>query len=73
MEINDKVNKWIEEHDYPEYCEYCRWNTDCSRDTYVSIDGDVSDPPCCACDDPTEYLETESILEDLEDIEKEDD
>lgn len=69
MIIDEKVRKWIEDNDYPEYCEYCKWSIDCPRDTIYGLEGPI-EPPCCLWDDPTEYLDTDAILEDME---KEDD
>lgn len=65
MTINEKVRKWIEDNDYPEYCEYCKWSMDCTGETVCNSEG-LMEPPCCAYDDPTEYLDTDAILDDLE-------
>lgn len=65
MIIDDRVRKWIEDHDCSEYCEYCIWNMDCTGETACKAEGPM-EPPCCAYDDPAEYLNIEGILDDME-------
>lgn len=58
------IAHWIEQHDSENYCHYCIHNSDCPHGM-VCYGGAPIEPPCCTYD-LTELLDTESILEDLE-------
>lgn len=66
------VDKWISEHDGEDYCRYCDYGCET---TGVRADGAGNPiyPPCADWDDNdiTEHLDTDAILQDIE--EEEDD
>lgn len=65
MSDADKTKKWIEENGCPEYCKYCIYESDCPKGM-VCYGGEPIEPPCCSCDDPADFLDTNAILIDLE-------
>lgn len=60
----DKVNKWIEENGCPEYCRYCLYEYDCSKDI-VCYGGQPIEPHCEGLE-PEDFLDIDSIYIDLE-------
>ena len=44
MSDKEKIDKWLEEHDGDDYCEYCIYGSECEGLTYDSL-GPV-EPPC---------------------------
>lgn len=72
MSDNEKLEKWLSEHDGEDYCQYCCCGCD---STGVRPDGNGNPifPPCADWDDNDthKYLDTDAILHDIE--EEEDD
>lgn len=64
MTEQEKIDKWIEEHDSDDYCHYCSLNDECPHGM-VCYGGEPIEPACCT-QDLTELLDTESILEEIE-------
>ncbi len=62
MSDKEKIDKWLEEHDGDDHCEYCIYGNECKGLTYDSL-GPV-EPPCCSTD-IEELLDTEAILMDI--------
>ena len=63
MTEEEKINKWISEHDGDDYCHYCTLSEDCSHGM-VCYGGEPIEPACCSYD-IAELLDTEQILEDM--------
>lgn len=63
MTEQEKIDKWIDEHDGEDYCYYCTLKEDCKG--MVCYGGVPIEPACCSYD-IEELLDTESILEDIE-------
>lgn len=63
MTDQEKIDKWISEHDGEDYCHYCIHGEDCKG--IICYGGIPIEPPCCAYD-IEELLDTEQILEDIE-------
>lgn len=59
----ERIDKWIEEHDGEDYCRYCILNDECPHGM-ACYGGPPIEPPCC--NGLENLLYTESILEDLE-------
>lgn len=64
MTEEEKINKWISEHDGDDYCHYCTLSEDCSHGM-VCYGGEPIESACCAYD-IAELLNTEQILEDMD-------
>lgn len=64
MTDEERLKKWLEEHDGEDYCSYCIYDSDCSHGV-VCYGGPTIEPPCYGAD-PEQYLDTEAILEDME-------
>lgn len=64
MYVNEKIKKWIEEHEGNDYCKYCKCNDECGGS---SVRGGPDGPiyPPCADTDVEELLDMETLLEDL--------
>lgn len=62
MSDKEKIDKWLEEHDGDDYCEYCIYGNECGGLTYDSL-GPL-EPLCCSTD-LEELLDTEAILMDI--------
>jgi hypothetical protein len=60
----EKIDKWIEDHDLSDYCPICAYNDDCTRGM-VCYGGDPVFPHCAGIDDITEILDTDAILEEM--------
>lgn len=63
MSDNERLKKWLEEHDGEDYCHYCIYDSDCPHGV-ACYDGPTIEPPCCNYE-PEEYLDAESILDDI--------
>lgn len=62
MYANEKIKKWIEEH---EGVDYCKCNDECGGSGVVGgPDGPIYPP--CVDTDIEELLDTEALLEDME-------
>ena len=55
MTDEEKFNKWLEEHDGEDYCEYCTYDADCNGMAH-GPNGPI-EPPCCSVDDIKELLD----------------
>jgi hypothetical protein len=64
MTDEDKINKWIEEHNCEDYCEYCINSSVC--DGRIVCYGDQPIFPPCAEMDILELLDTDALLKDIE-------
>lgn len=64
MTDEEKFNKWIEEHDADDYCEYCIYSVDCDGGIKAGPNGPI-EPPCCTWE-IEEILDKDAVLEDLE-------
>lgn len=56
MYENEKIQKWIEEHDEEDYCNYCKWNGECGRSGVRGGPNGLIYPPC-ADEDINELLD----------------
>lgn len=63
MSDEEKIDKWIAEHDGEDYCEYCIYNDDCPHGTTCYGNHPI-EPPCCS-QDINELLDKDTILEDI--------
>lgn len=64
MTDEEKINKWIEEHDCEDYCEYCINSSICDGKT-VCYGGQPIFPPCAETD-ILDLLDTDALLKDIE-------
>lgn len=64
MSDEERLQKWLEEHDGEDLCHYCIYDSDCPHGIRC-YGGPPIEPYCCSRD-PEEYLDTESILENIE-------
>lgn len=64
MSNEEKIDKWIADHDGEDYCKYCRYDDGCSHGI-ACYGGAPIEPPCCGCD-IKELLDTDAIFEVLE-------
>lgn len=64
MSDNEKLQKWLQEHDGEDYCKYCTYDLDCPH----GVTGSPSGPSYLPCSDGDiiGLLDTERILADLE-------
>lgn len=65
MSDNEKLEKWLSEHDGEEYCKYCIYADECTHG--IACYGRMPVEPPCAGRDLEDLLDIESILKDLED------
>ena len=56
--------KWLEEHDGEDYCQYCIHDDECPHGVKC-YGGQPIEPPCCSVD-IKELLDKEALMEDLE-------
>lgn len=68
MSDNEKLEKWLSEHDGNERCKYCRYDDGCPHGI-ACYGGSPIEPACCYYD-IKDYLDTEAILKDLEEENK---
>lgn len=64
MNDKEKLKKWLEEHDGEDYCHYCIYDSDCPHGV-TCYGGPTIEPYCCGRE-PEDYLDTDSILSDME-------
>ena len=60
----ERLEKWFEENGCPEYCGYCIWESSCPKGM-TCYGGAPIEPPCCG-KKPEDFLDTDAILQDLE-------
>ena len=68
MNDEEKLKKWLEEHDGEDYCPYCIYDSDCPHGM-VCYGGPPIEPYCYGAD-PEQFLDTEAILDDIENEEE---
>ncbi len=69
MEQTEKIKKWLDSHDGDDYCKYCKYDSNCNHGVTGGPNGPIYPP--CADSDIEKLLDTESLLEDLENEETE--
>lgn len=63
MYENEKIQKWIEEHEN-DYCEYCKYNDECGGGVRGGPNGLMY--PLCVDKDIEDLLDIDLLLEDIE-------
>lgn len=63
MSDEERLQKWLEEHEGGDLCHYCIYDDDCPHGI-TCYGGPPIEPYCCGRE-PGEYLDTESILGDM--------
>ncbi len=66
FEYEEKLDMWLKEHDGDDYCNYCIYGSECEGMT-CGPDGPIEPP--CASGNIIDLLDTEAILQDLEEEE----
>lgn len=63
MGDKEKLDKWLEENDGDDYCNYCIYGSECTG-MACGPDGPIEPP--CAGGNIEDLLDTDAILQDLE-------
>lgn len=63
MSDRERLDKWLSEHDGEDYCYYCIYGSECNGMT-LGPDGPI-EPPCTSIN-IEDLLDTEAILNDLD-------
>jgi hypothetical protein len=64
MTDEEKINKWIEDHNASDYCPICSFNDDCTH-VVTCYGGEPAFPKCADIGDIAEILDTDAILEEM--------
>ncbi|MCB6343709.1 hypothetical protein [Enterocloster lavalensis] len=65
MSDNERLEKWLSEHDGEDLCHYCIYDRECPHG--IRCYGGAPIEPPCASRELDDILDIESILRDLED------
>jgi hypothetical protein len=60
----EKIDKWLNEHDGEDYCNYCYCEDECPHGV-TCHGGEPIFPICADISDITEILDTDAILEEM--------
>lgn len=63
MEDEEQLNKWLENHDGEDYCQYCIYDDECPHG--MTCYGGTPIEPYCVCHEPEEYLDVDAILNEM--------
>lgn len=65
MSDKEIIDKWVDSHDGEDFCKYCMYSEECPKGI-VCYGGEPIEPYCCGRN-YEDYLDTESLLEDIKD------
>lgn len=60
--MDERVKKWLEEHDGDEYCNYCKYKLICGGKIIPGPNGPIYAP----CADGNDFINVESLIEAIE-------